>query len=430
MQVHDVITISPLGASKTFDFASHMLVDSGLSFEDARTFAWDTNAGRIFAAGRAKIQGILSVGGSAISVNCFSYESDPTIPIGLSVIDRVLVVGKASGKAFVIDLSNLSLKYEVPVASSLSVCKSYQKYMICGGKDVLFSLWNLEWPTSPVFSAKNVRPDTLDLEVPVWISDASFVEGYEDRLFMTSSKYGDFCVYDVRSGQRRPVSRSAWRVSRKQGKKSVGTGRYPAMLRDLAVTRPVTRCVAYTSAPGVGLRAIAGNAIGDICLLDFRVPHASLVLGTVAESRCKVRSVGTRAAAPPERVKAYQPAAGAITALVCGGAGCANLPHAMPHAAINNQPVVVSASIDRFLRVYHRDSGELLTKIFTKTPISTFLLRDSAKFPMKASSMVEKVDAEGLGEESDELWAGMETLESKDEPPMKRTRKCGTNAHS
>lgn len=159
------------------------------------------------------------------------------------------------------------------------------------------------------------------------------------------------------------MSRSAWRVSRKQGKKSVGTGRYSAMLRDLTVTRPITSCVAYTSAPGVGLRAVAGNAIGDICQLDFRVPRSSLVLGTVAEPRRKARSVGARAAAPPERVKAYQPAAGAVSALVCGGAGCANLPHAMPRAAINDQPVVVSASIDRFLRVYHRDSGELLTKV-------------------------------------------------------------------
>lgn len=70
--------------------------------------------------------------------------------------------------------------------------------MICGGQDVLPSLWDLEKPISPVFSAKNVRPDTLDLRVPVWISDASFVEGYEDRLFVTSSKYGDVGLRTLR----------------------------------------------------------------------------------------------------------------------------------------------------------------------------------------------------------------------------------------
>ena len=63
--------------------------------------------------------------------------------------------------------------------------------MICGGKDVIFSLWDLEKPTVPIFTAKNVRPDTLDLKVPIWLSDASFVEGYQDRVFVTASKYGD-----------------------------------------------------------------------------------------------------------------------------------------------------------------------------------------------------------------------------------------------
>ncbi|VDM21877.1 unnamed protein product [Hydatigera taeniaeformis] len=357
MGLRDVLTVSPLGLSKTFEFTSREIADSGLTLEDTRALSWDTTT-----PGR----------------------------------------------------------YDISVASNLTVCKSFQTHMLCGGRDVLFSLWDLEKPIVPVFSAKNVRPDTLDLRVPVWVSDVSFVEGYENRLFVTSSRYGDFCVYDVRSGQRRPVCRSAWRVSRKQGKKLVGTGRYPAMLRDLTVTRPITSCVALTSAPGVGLRAVAGNAIGDVCLLDFRMPFSSLVFGSGAEPRRKARSVGARAAAPPVHVRAYHPAAGAISALVCGGAGCANLPHAMPSAVINDQPVVISASVDRFLRVYHRDSGDLLAKIFTKTPVSTFLIRDSAKFPMEASSMPDKEGTAGPDEETDELWVSMEPLESEGEPPMKR----------
>lgn len=66
--------------------------------------------------------------------------------------------------------------------------------MICGGKDVLFSVWDLENPNTPIFTAKNVRPDTLDLKVPIWLSDASFVEGRESQLYVTSSKYGDVCL--------------------------------------------------------------------------------------------------------------------------------------------------------------------------------------------------------------------------------------------
>ncbi|VDD76034.1 unnamed protein product [Mesocestoides corti] len=282
-----------------------------------------------------------------------------------------------------------------------------------------------------ISKTKNVRPDTLDLQVPIWISDASFVEGYEDKLFVTSSKYGDFCVYDIRSGQRRPVSRSAWRISRKLGKKTIGTGHNPAMLRDLAVTRPITRCIAYTSGPGTGLRAVAGNAIGDICLLDFRVPHVSLVRGSEAESRKMAPSVGSRAAAPPERVQTFSPAVGAISGLVCGGAGCANLPHLSVFAGINDQPVVMSSSIDRFFRVYNRDSGELLAKIFAKTPISTFLIRNSAEFPMNAQAGSPKSTLTGAAretpgsvseEEFDEIWDNMQPAAQQWEPPVKRPK--------
>nr|CDS33807.1 WD repeat containing protein 74 [Hymenolepis microstoma] len=307
--------------------------------------------------------------------------------------------------------------------------------MVCGGRDVLFSVWDLEKPVAPIFTAKNVRPDTLDLKVPIWLSDASFVEGYDNRLFVTSSKYGDvgpifitnhaiqFCVYDLRSNQRRPVSRSAWRVSNKQGKKSVGTGHNPAMLRDLTVTRPITRCVAYISAPGAGLRVVAANAIGDICRLDFRVPHISLVSDKEAETKKKAKSVGARAPAPPNHVLGYMPPSlGSVSALVCGGAGCANLPYAMPGANINDQPVVVSASLDRYIRVYHRDTGVLVNKIFTKAPVSTFLIRESATVPLTGNNRegVENADdCEQVDVEGGDVWDEMVTVE---EPPLKRKK--------
>lgn len=138
------------------------------------------------------------------------------------------------------------------------------------------------------------------------------------------------------------------------------------MLRDPKVTRPITRCVAYTSAPGGGLRAVAGNAIGDICRLDFRVPSVSLVSDAEAGAwKPKTRSVGARAPAPPNRVLCYVPScSGSTSALVCGGAGCANLPHVVPGANINDQPVVVAASLDRYIRIYDRDTGALIRKVY------------------------------------------------------------------
>lgn len=69
--------------------------------------------------------------------------------------------------------------------------------MVTGGKEATFSVWDLNNPKAPLFTAKNVRPDTLELKVPTWLSDISYVDGYEDRLFVTASKYGDVCPFNI-----------------------------------------------------------------------------------------------------------------------------------------------------------------------------------------------------------------------------------------
>ncbi|BHF60055.1 Ribosome bioproteinsis protein nsa1 (NOP7-associated protein 1) [Sparganum proliferum] len=348
------------------------------------------------------------------------------------------LIGKKSGLISAINLQDLTIKARMQVAKNLAFCKYYNSLILCGGQETVFSVWDVKNPAEALFTAKNVRPDTLDLRVPVWLSDASFVQGYEDSLFLTASKYGDFSLYDTRTGQRRPVSRSAWRMSRKQGKVSVGSGHSPAVLRDLAVTRPITRVVAFSSGPGAGIRAVAGNAIGDICLLDFRIPRFCLTTsggdtdtGLSLPVKKKGRSIGNRAPAPPAAVKTYVPASGAVSGLVCGGGGCANLPHASPTCSINDQPIVLSSSLDRFFRVYHRDSGELLSKIFVKTPVSTFLVRGSAHFPLsagrykpkKAAKAEENEDEDIDTEESDAIWNKMEPVILKSIPPNRTSDK-------
>ncbi|VDL91169.1 unnamed protein product [Schistocephalus solidus] len=327
------------------------------------------------------------------------------------------------------------------VPKNLVVCKYYNSLILSGGKETVFSVWDVTNPAKALFTAKNVRPDTLDLRVPVWLSDASFVEGYEDSLFLTASKYGDFSLYDTRTGQRRPVSRSAWRISRKQGKLSVGSGHSPAVLRDLAVTRPITRVVAFSSGPGVGVRAVAGNAIGDICLLDFRVPRFCLTTsdgdtdtGLSPPLKRRGRSIGNRAPVPPAAVKTFVPASGAVSGLVCGGGGCANLPHASPTCSINDQPIVLSSSLDRFFRVYHRDSGELLSKVDSFNiffSVSTFLVRKSAQFPLpagrrkpkKAEKEEENEVQDDDNEETDAIWDKMEPVILKSIPPKRTSDK-------
>lgn len=138
-----------------------------------------------------------------------------------------------------------------------------------------------------------------------------------------------------------------------------------AVLPDLSVIRPVTRALAFDDAPGSGIRIVAGNAIGDLCFLDMRLPRERFVQSSEGELNAvgRVKSCGSRAAEPPASVKTLAGASGAITALACGGCGTANFPIARQSAIINNENILVSSSLDRYLRFYNRDTGVRLAKV-------------------------------------------------------------------
>ncbi|KAK1154991.1 hypothetical protein AOXY_G28052, partial [Acipenser oxyrinchus oxyrinchus] len=72
-----------------------------------------------------------------------------------------------------------------------------------GGKENDLKIWDLQRPEEPVFRAKNLRNDWLDLRVPVWIRDMQFIPG-SDKV-VTSTGYHQVRVYDPASPQRRPV---------------------------------------------------------------------------------------------------------------------------------------------------------------------------------------------------------------------------------
>lgn len=82
-----------------------------------------------------------------------------------------------------------------------------------GGKEVELSLWDLdtlflnpeEFP-KPIFAARNVPDDKLDLRVPVWVMAARFLTPTRDNSYrvVIATKYGQIRVYESRS-KRRPV---------------------------------------------------------------------------------------------------------------------------------------------------------------------------------------------------------------------------------
>jgi len=51
----------------------------------------------------------------------------------------------------------------------------HQHRVATGGKENGLKLWDLQSPRSPVFSAKNLRDDWLDLRRPQWVRDVAFI---------------------------------------------------------------------------------------------------------------------------------------------------------------------------------------------------------------------------------------------------------------
>lgn len=54
-----------------------------------------------------------------------------------------------------------------------------------GGKENALKIWNLERPEKPLFTAKNLRDDWLDLRRPQWVRDMAFIPDSEKVVTCT-----------------------------------------------------------------------------------------------------------------------------------------------------------------------------------------------------------------------------------------------------
>lgn len=82
-------------------------------------------------------------------------------------------------------------------------CPSKPSLVATGGKlkQNNIKVWDLE-SRKELFSSKNVRPSELQLEMPIWDNDMSFLS---ETTIATCSRHGYIRYYDTRS-QRRPVA--------------------------------------------------------------------------------------------------------------------------------------------------------------------------------------------------------------------------------
>lgn len=108
------------------------------------------------------------------------------------------------------------------------------------GKENALKVWDLQGSEEPVFRAKNVRNDWLDLRVPIWDQDIQFLPG--SQKLVTCTGYHQVRIYDSASPQRRPVLEATY-------------GEYPL--------------TAMTLTPE-GNSVIVGNTHGQLAEIDFR----------------------------------------------------------------------------------------------------------------------------------------------------------------
>ncbi|ETE58092.1 WD repeat-containing protein 74, partial [Ophiophagus hannah] len=151
--------------------------------------------------------------------------------------------------------------WQVEIQVGPGVCRmrqnSQQRHRIAtGGKENCLKIWDLHQPQEPVFRAKNVRHDWLDLRVPIWDRDMEFLPGSEkivtctghhqvetgeDTLILLSSCI-QVRIYDPSCPQRRPVL-------------EVNFGEYP--LTALSLTSDANA-------------AVVGSSHGDVAVIDLR----------------------------------------------------------------------------------------------------------------------------------------------------------------
>ncbi|MED6257893.1 WD repeat-containing protein 74 [Ataeniobius toweri] len=140
-----------------------------------------------------------------------------------------------------------------------------QNRVATGGKENGLKLWDLERPEKPVFTAKNLRDDWLDLRRPHWVKDMSFIPD-SDKV-VTCTGYHQVHVFDPSTPQRRPVLEAEF-------------GEYP---------------LTALSLPAAGDTVVVGNTQGQIALLDLR---KGLVRGCLKGLSGSVRALQCHASQP------------------------------------------------------------------------------------------------------------------------------------
>lgn len=126
--------------------------------------------------------------------------------VGLGKWKRRLITALSSG---IVKIWSKKVENEIVVETGgpldrLRCCPDDSTIFGTGGNENELKLWRIG-ESKPVFQAKNLPHDWLQLRQPVWVSDLCFLPESGGKLVATCSRYGYVRLYDTRV-QRRPVS--------------------------------------------------------------------------------------------------------------------------------------------------------------------------------------------------------------------------------
>ncbi|XP_001640649.2 WD repeat-containing protein 74 isoform X2 [Nematostella vectensis] len=180
---------------------------------------------------------------TVVSEHCSLEPGD--VLKGMCIDGSFLATCGESGLARVWNKNEWEKKAEFKVGSHVSAFKqnpSSLNQVGSGGRENDLKLWNLENPGQATFKAKNVRNDSLDLRVPVWVTDIAFLDSASPSpTVVTGSGYHSLRVYDT-TAQKRPV-----------------------------LTMDLGECpISSIAIPGDENLIIAGNTEGTLAAIDIR----------------------------------------------------------------------------------------------------------------------------------------------------------------
>nr|CAB3267725.1 WD repeat-containing protein 74-like [Phallusia mammillata] len=133
------------------------------------------------------------------------FQSDKEKLVGLNTVKDSFLTCTSKGCVKLWSGCSDDVTTEFPAGDDVA-CISYNEDTHCvaaGGKENLMKIWDLNATEQPVFKSKNVPPNWLQHRVPVWVTSILFLP--EPTKVLTTTGTHNVRIYDIKSGQRRPV---------------------------------------------------------------------------------------------------------------------------------------------------------------------------------------------------------------------------------